>query len=121
MTPKEQAELGKVIAEGLNRAHKEESPINPQNIFYALGVAAVLYVGYSFDSTVQANADKLDALTEAVGKLVLVSENQQQELSRRGLWMDNVDTYSEQSRIHDERHDAAIENLERRVMDLERN
>ncbi len=112
MTPDEQKDFAKAVAAGLSDAHKAESPINPQNIFYALGVAAVVYVGWSFNHTVEGQGEKLNELTEAVGKLVVVSENQQTELKSRGHWMDGIDTYSEQSRMKDQEHDQRLKLLE---------
>lgn len=119
MTSEEHKALASDIAQGIATAHKEESPINPQNIFYALGVAAVLYVGYSFNQSVEGNAEKLDTLTEAVSKLVLVSETQQTELAKRGDWMEGIDTYSVQSRIKDNEHDRKYEELDARLGILE--
>lgn len=119
MTPDERTDFAKTIIEAMGEAHKQESPINPQNIFYALGVSAVAYVGWSFSSTQETNSEKLDDLTEAVAALVTVSEAQQLEISRRGDWMGEVNTYSEQSRRKDDEHDRNYEELNRRLLTLE--
>lgn len=66
-----------------------------------------------------ANSEKIDTLTENVNRLVLVSEQQQAELGKRGDWMNGVNTYSEQSRLYDQRHEQQIEALEQRIIRLE--
>lgn len=98
---------------------KSENPINPHNIFYAIGAAAVIWVAYSFNQTVESQSEKLDQLTTAVNKLVLVNESQNAELGERGDWMKGVDTYSEQSRMFDQQHTQEIQGLKERVNRLE--
>lgn len=119
MEEKERVEFASVVAAAIGQAHKEENPINPQNIFFALGVAAVAYVGWSFTNTQESNSEKLDDLTEAVAALVSVSETQQLEISRRGDWMGEVNTYSEQSRRKDAEHDRNYREIDERLDRLE--
>jgi uncharacterized protein YacL (UPF0231 family) len=118
MNKEDMSELAIAIAKGMADAHKRENPINPQNIFYAIGVGAVVYVGWSFNHSVEMNSEKLDTLTGSVQKLVNVTQSQQDEINKRGLWMDGVNIYSEQSRIKDNSHDERIKMLEDDIKEL---
>lgn len=117
-----QKEFAKVIADGIKEADSNVNPINPQNIIYSVGVAAVIFVGWSFNSNQEANAEmaaqnseKLEQLTAAVSRLVTYNESQQSELSKRGEWMGNINTYSEESRMKDQDHDLRIERIEKEL------
>lgn len=121
MSPDERKELAKDIAKGISGAEREKSPINPQNIFFGIGVLAVGFLVNDFNATVEANTNGQTELTEVVNRLVLVSENQQEELGRRANWMSNADTYSEESRAKDEEHDQNYRELNRRLLILEAN
>jgi orotidine-5'-phosphate decarboxylase len=118
MTDQEREQLANDIASGIASANRQENPINPQNIFYAIGAAAVIFVGYSFNQSVEQNSEKLDTLVSAVSQLTSITEQQQQELGKRGMWMSNVDTYSEQSRLKDNEHGREIFSLKEDVKEL---
>ena len=63
-------------------------------------------------SAATANSDKIDQLTENVTLLVAASQTMQNELTKRGQWMDGQDLYSEQSRLKDQEHDQRLDTLE---------
>lgn len=63
-------------------------------------------------SAAYVNSEKIDQLTENVTLLVAASQNMQNELTKRGGWMDGQDLYSEQSRLKDQEHDQKIKALE---------
>lgn len=60
----------------------------------------------------EANSEKIDRMAESVTKLVAVSDQQQEELGERGVWMSDMNAHAEKSRMADQEHDQRLRALE---------